>query len=90
MRVQFILEKYDYRVHWGKFFHASPAIWKTFGNDLEDLKAEIEETNSHRFLNCWTSRHLYGESTCSISDSNYERLADKFDENASQKQAQST
>lgn len=60
-KVQEIMKKYDYRVHYGKFFHADPAIWKTFGDDLENLKAKIDSTGSHRFLNCWSGRHIFGD-----------------------------
>ena len=38
--VQRILEPYDYRVHWGKFFHPTPdqGVFKTFVHDLGELK----------------------------------------------------
>jgi len=70
--VQSILSSYEYRAHWGKVFHPDPRLFATFGDDLFNLVAEIESTDSHKFLNCWSERVLYNRPTCS-QDSNYER-----------------
>ena len=72
--VQKILKKFDYRVHWGKFFHPEPdfALFATFEDDLELLKAKIDAYENNKFKNCWVERILYGYDECTL-DSNYER-----------------
>lgn len=64
--VQRILEPYDYRVHWGKFFHPTPeyGVFKTFGYDLGELKNAITKTGSKKFMNCWAERLLFENHDC--------------------------
>ena len=42
-KVQEVLQKYDYRVHWGKFFHPRPDFgdFLTFEDDLKNLVDKI-------------------------------------------------
>ena len=77
--IQDVLKKYDYRVHWGKFFHARPEVFKTFGSDLQTLQDQIENQSHQKFSNCWVQRVLFDQETCNF-DSNYERFADEMDE----------
>ena len=51
MVVQDILTKYDYRVHWGKFFIYRPEIWKT----LDDDQVVLRTGAPTRYMNCWTA-----------------------------------
>ena len=60
MVVQDILTKYDYRVHWGKFFIYRPEIWKTLDDDQTVLRTGAPT----RYMNCWTAQVLYDEVMC--------------------------
>ena len=75
--VQQILAPYDYRVHWGKFFHPTPeyGVFSTFGYDLGELKDKITKLGSKKFMNCFTERLLYENNNCQ-QDSNYEMYAE--------------
>ena len=77
--VQKILKKYEYRVHWAKFFRPEPefALFETFDDDLELLKTQIDSFENNKFKNCWIERILYGNYDCS-QDSIYERNVDKI------------
>lgn len=61
-----ILEKYNYRVHWGKFFHPVPnyGVFSSFGDDLDQLKQLIESKASKKFNNCFIERLLYDNDNC--------------------------
>jgi len=74
-----VLTKYDYRVHYGKFFHSRPEIFKTVSADLESLKTAIDVSGSTKFINCWNRRVIYGDEVCE-NNSNYEKFADVMDE----------
>ena len=65
--VQNILRRFEYRVHWGKFFHAEPnyGVFETFEDDLELLKAKIDAHANNKFKNCWVERFLYDKQQCS-------------------------
>ena len=79
--VQKILKRFDYRVHWGKFFHPEPdfALFDTFEDDLDLLKAKIDAYENNKFKNCWVERILYGYDECTL-DSNYERNLQQMQE----------
>ena len=74
--VQAILAKYDYRVHWGKFFHPEPnyGLFSSYVHDLGELKEAIKKTGNRRFVNCYAERVLYGNEDCQMG-SNYETYA---------------
>lgn len=71
-----ILEPYNYRVHWGKFFHPTPeyGLFDTYTHDLGELKELIKKTGNKKFVNCFAERLLYDNKDCS-QDSNYEMYA---------------
>jgi len=64
--IQKILAKYDYRVHWGKFFHPEPeyGLFSSFGDDLAQLKQLIDQKASNKFKNCFMERLLYQNDNC--------------------------
>ena len=53
--VQNVLRPYEYRVHWGKFWHSEPnfGIFNTFDDDLDELKLLIDSYPDNKFKNCW-------------------------------------
>ena len=67
------MRKYEYRVHWGKFWHLDPEYspFETFGDDLANLKKRIEAYPNNKLKNCWVTRVLYGATSCSLK-SNYQ------------------
>lgn len=87
--VQSILAKYDYRVHWGKFFHPQPnyGLFATFGKDLDELKQMIHLTGNRKFINCFAERLLYDNDDCQMG-SNYELYAAKLEEDRRAQQQQ--
>lgn len=74
--VQEILAKYNYRVHWGKFFHPTPnyGLFSTFDDDLDQLKELIHYKSTRKFKNCFTERLLYDNQDCPYA-SNYAAYA---------------
>lgn len=86
--VQEILAKYDYRVHWGKFFHPRPDFgdFATFEDDLPTLRSLIETKSTEKFQNCFSQRLLYGNDNCQFP-SNYERYAARQNANAPERKA---
>lgn len=74
--VQAILAKYDYRVHWGKFFHPEPdyGLFSSFVHDLGELKHMIKVSGNRKFINCFAERLLYDNEDCPMG-SNFEKYA---------------
>lgn len=79
--VQRILKPYDYRVHYGKFFHPEPdnGLFKSFNHDLGELRQLIQNQGNSKFINCFAERVLYDNQNCQL-DSNYERWAAELEE----------
>jgi len=61
-------------------------VFKTFGDDLEKLKAKIDN-QSQKFQNCWSKRVLLDQQIC-YDESNYERFADRMEDRRAQAAAQ--
>lgn len=79
--VQDHLTGYDYRVHWGKFFHYRSDIWKTLHEDRQYIHDKILVM----MCNCWCKRIVFGHERCFEDGrkdmwSNYEVWADEVDE----------
>ena len=58
--VQDVLTKYDYRVHWGKFFHYRKEIFNTHKKGYD----WIYENAKGRFSNCWVNRVFFDMEDC--------------------------
>ena len=78
--IQSILAKYDYRVHWGKFFHPEPeyGVFSSFVHDLGELKHMIKTSGNRKFINCFAERLLYDNENCQMA-SNFEVYAEKLE-----------
>ena len=75
-----MLSKYEYSVHYGKFFHSRNEIFKRFEEDAQELAKQISEQGGRcNFCNCWAARTVFGVEECP-SESNYEKFADKMDD----------
>lgn len=78
--IQDVLAKYDYSVHYGKFFHARPEIFNRFQSDIKRLQRELNSKPSNVvFGNCWAARVIFGADSCP-NDSHYEKFADIMDQ----------
>lgn len=64
--VQRILTPFEYRVNWGSFWHTEPefGLFKSFEDDLDQLKQAIEAYPNNKFRNCWVDRVLFGVEDC--------------------------
>ena len=69
-QLQQILEEYDYRPHYGKFFHPIfsrdaqmfPEDWKKLQTMIESFNHEGKQ---NPFVNCFVERFIFGKHSCS-------------------------
>ena len=69
-QIQQIMKAYDYRPHYGKFFHpvfeSDFTKANGFDQDHADLVARINAYPDNPFVNCFVERYLFNQHDCSL------------------------